>query len=47
MINIEIRCSFYGIAARFVEGQRYTAKNERRQTDDDTGIVTIQRLTIC
>jgi hypothetical protein len=38
--------SFLGNETRIVEGQRYTAnKDERRTTSDDTGIVTVYRLT--
>jgi hypothetical protein len=38
--------SLMGIAAGFVEGQRqWVQDNERRLTNNDTGIVTVYRLT--
>jgi hypothetical protein len=39
--------SLAGNEARIVAWQRHITKNKRQQTDDDTGFVTIQRLTIC
>ncbi len=39
--------SLAGNEALIVTWQRYTTKNKRRQTDDDTGFVTIHRFTIC